>query len=52
MGIQLDEICFVGDEIIDMGAMQMVGFAVCPANGVPEVQEISHYCTRRAGGEA
>jgi len=51
MGIGLDEICFVGDEIIDMGAMKMVGFAVCPANGVPEVQAISHYATKRAGGQ-
>lgn len=50
-GIGLDEICFVGDEIIDIGAMKLVGFAVCPANGVPEVQEISHLCTKRAGGE-
>ena len=51
MGIELDEICFVGDEIIDMGAMRLVGFAVCPANGVPEIQEISHHATQRAGGQ-
>ena len=50
-GISLDEICFVGDEIIDMGVMKMVGFAVSPANGVPEVQDISHYVTGRRGGE-
>ncbi len=51
MGISLEEICFVGDEIIDMGVMRSVGFAVCPANGVPEVQEISHLVTKRRGGE-
>lgn len=51
MGIGLDEICFVGDEIIDIGVMKSVGFAVCPANGVPEVQEISHLVTNRRGGE-
>ena len=51
MGITFEEICFVGDEIIDMGVMKEVGFAVCPANGVPEVQEISHWATERAGGE-
>ncbi len=51
MGIAFDEICFVGDEIIDMGVMKEVGFAVSPANGVPEVQGISHYVTGRRGGE-
>lgn len=50
-GIGFDEICFVGDEIIDIGVMKEVGFAVCPANGVPEVQEISHWVTQRKGGE-
>ncbi|MHB9114323.1 MAG: KdsC family phosphatase [Thermoleophilia bacterium] len=51
MGIGFDEICFVGDEIIDIGVMREVGFAVSPANGVPEVQEISHWVTERRGGE-
>ncbi|MBI5442064.1 MAG: HAD hydrolase family protein [Deltaproteobacteria bacterium] len=51
VGIGFDEICFVGDEIIDMGVMKQVGFAVSPANGVPEVQEISHLVTTRAGGQ-
>lgn len=51
MGIGFDEICFVGDEIIDIGVMKEVGFAVSPANGVPEVQEISHWVTERRGGE-
>jgi 3-deoxy-D-manno-octulosonate 8-phosphate phosphatase (KDO 8-P phosphatase) len=41
----------VGEEIIDMGVMKEVGFAVSPANGVPEVQGISHYVTGRRGGE-
>ncbi|MBI5016286.1 MAG: HAD hydrolase family protein [Deltaproteobacteria bacterium] len=51
MGLALDQICFVGDEIIDLGVMRSVGFAVSPANGVPEVQEASHLVTRRAGGQ-
>jgi 3-deoxy-D-manno-octulosonate 8-phosphate phosphatase (KDO 8-P phosphatase) len=51
MGIVFDEICFVGDEIIDIGVMKEVGFAVSPGNGVPEVQEISHWVTERRGGE-
>jgi 3-deoxy-D-manno-octulosonate 8-phosphate phosphatase (KDO 8-P phosphatase) len=51
LGIGFEEICFVGDEIIDLGVMRSVGFAVSPANGVPEVLEASHFVTRRSGGE-
>ncbi|MHB8762766.1 MAG: KdsC family phosphatase [Deferrisomatales bacterium] len=51
MGLSHDEICFVGDEIIDLGVMRSVGFAVSPANGVPEVREAAHFVTQRAGGE-
>jgi 3-deoxy-D-manno-octulosonate 8-phosphate phosphatase (KDO 8-P phosphatase) len=34
-----------------MGVMKQVGFAVSPANGVPEVQAIAHWVTTRAGGQ-
>jgi 3-deoxy-D-manno-octulosonate 8-phosphate phosphatase (KDO 8-P phosphatase) len=51
MGITAEEVCFVGDEIIDLGVMKLVGFAVSPANGVPEVKEVSHYITTRKGGD-
>jgi 3-deoxy-D-manno-octulosonate 8-phosphate phosphatase (KDO 8-P phosphatase) len=51
MDIDLDQVCYVGDEIIDLGAMRRVGFSVAPANGCPEVLEASHFVTRRAGGE-
>lgn len=50
MDIGLDDICFVGDEIIDLGVMREVGFAVSPANGCSEAQEVAHYVTARAGG--
>ncbi len=51
LGIDLDQVCYVGDEIIDIGAMRRVGFAVAPANGAPEVLDVAHHVTRRAGGE-
>ena len=35
----------------DLGVMKNIGFAVSPANGVPEVKEVSHYITTRKGGE-
>lgn len=46
-----EEVCFVGDEIIDMGVMKRVGFAVAPSDAKPNVLEISHYITEKAGGK-
>lgn len=51
MGFGLDNIAFVGDEIIDLGAMKSVGFAVAPANACTEAKEVAHYVTERAGGQ-
>ncbi len=45
-----EEVCFVGDEIIDMGVMKRVGLAVSPSDGKPDVLDISHYVTEKAGG--
>lgn len=51
LNISDEEVCYVGDEIIDLGVMRIVGFAVSPANGVPEVKEVAHFITTRAGGD-
>lgn len=45
-----EEVCFVGDEVIDMGVMKRVGFAVCPSDAKPDVLEIAHFITKKAGG--
>jgi 3-deoxy-D-manno-octulosonate 8-phosphate phosphatase (KDO 8-P phosphatase) len=51
MGLNLDEIAFVGDEIIDIGVMKTVGFAVAPANAANEAKAVAHHVTERAGGQ-
>jgi 3-deoxy-D-manno-octulosonate 8-phosphate phosphatase (KDO 8-P phosphatase) len=45
------EVCYMGDDWIDLAVLSRVGLAVCPANGVPEVQNICHYVARRNGGQ-
>lgn len=50
MGFGMENVAFVGDEIIDLGAMKSVGFAVAPANACTEAKEVAHYVTERAGG--
>ena len=49
-GVTLDEICYVGDDVIDLPAMRKVGFAVAVANARERVKAEAHYVTPNAGG--
>ncbi len=45
-----DEICFVGDDIIDLGPLTRAGLAVAVGDGVAEAQAAAHYVTKNPGG--
>jgi 3-deoxy-D-manno-octulosonate 8-phosphate phosphatase (KDO 8-P phosphatase) len=45
-----DEVCFVGDDIVDLGPLQRAGVAVAVANAVREAKAAAHLVTRAAGG--
>jgi 3-deoxy-D-manno-octulosonate 8-phosphate phosphatase (KDO 8-P phosphatase) len=49
-GLELDEVCYVGDDIPDYEIMQIVGLPACPADAVPEIKAISRYISFQAGG--
>ena len=49
-GVSLDEICYVGDDVIDLPPMRQVGFAVAVANARDQVKAGAHYVTPNAGG--
>jgi len=49
-GVALDEICYVGDDVIDLPAMREVGFAVAVGNARERVKAEAHYVTPNAGG--
>ena len=49
-GITLDEIAYVGDDVIDLPAMREVGFAVAVANARERVKAEAHYITPNSGG--
>lgn len=40
LGITLDEVCFVGDDINDKDLLEAVGTPVCPQNARPEIKAI------------
>jgi 3-deoxy-D-manno-octulosonate 8-phosphate phosphatase (KDO 8-P phosphatase) len=50
-GGALDEIAYVGDDVIDLPVMREVGLAVAVANAREQVKAEAHYVTPHAGGE-
>lgn len=44
------QVCFMGDDWIDLPLLTRVGLAACPANAVPEVKDVCHFITERSGG--
>ena len=49
-GISPENVCFIGDDVIDVAVLKKVGFAVCVPNAVPEVKNEVHYITKKEGG--
>ena len=45
-----EEVCFIGDDVADLGVMRRCGFSVAVANAVFEVKQIANYVTVRQGG--
>jgi 3-deoxy-D-manno-octulosonate 8-phosphate phosphatase (KDO 8-P phosphatase) len=50
-GVTLDEIAYVGDDVIDLPVMRQCGFAVAVANARAEVKAEAHYVTPHHGGD-
>jgi 3-deoxy-D-manno-octulosonate 8-phosphate phosphatase (KDO 8-P phosphatase) len=45
-----DGVCFVGDDVVDLGPMKRAGLSVAVADGVAEAKAAAHFVTRAAGG--
>jgi 3-deoxy-D-manno-octulosonate 8-phosphate phosphatase (KDO 8-P phosphatase) len=50
MGLQPDEVAFVGDDLPDLPVIRYVGFAAAVANADEKVKEKAHFVTDRKGG--
>ncbi|MDP2927767.1 MAG: HAD hydrolase family protein [Candidatus Omnitrophota bacterium] len=48
--VALDEVCFVGDDLVDLSLMRKVGLPVASANASSEVKEAAVYVTNCLGG--
>jgi 3-deoxy-D-manno-octulosonate 8-phosphate phosphatase (KDO 8-P phosphatase) len=45
-----EQLCYMGDDIVDLGALRRAGFAVTVPHAIPEAKQFSHYVTKREGG--
>lgn len=45
-----DDVCYLGDDIVDLGPLERAAVAVCVPPGHPEALARAHYITTLAGG--
>lgn len=48
--IGLDQMAYVGDDIVDLSVMRVCGLAIATANARPQVKAAAHFVTEHAGG--
>ena len=49
-GLEPSQVAFMGDDLLDIPALQRVGLAMAPANAVPEARAVAHVVTKASGG--
>jgi len=49
-GLAWEDVCFVGDDLVDLGALKRAGLAVAVADAIDEAKALAHYVTRATGG--
>ena len=49
-GIGLDQLAYVGDDVVDLTVMRVCGLAIATANARPQVKAAAHFVTEHAGG--
>ena len=49
-GLTLAEICFIGDDLNDLAALEMCGLAAAPADAHPRARSVAAIVTERGGG--
>lgn len=48
--ISASEVCFMGDDLVDLGIMKAVGFSVAVANACSDILDVACYVTKKSGG--
>ena len=48
--LEKDELCFIGDDLVDLSIMKAVGFPVAVANACQEIKDAASHITQKKGG--
>ena len=48
--VSKEEVCFVGDDLVDLGLMKLVGFGIAVSNACEEIRNTASYITSKRGG--
>jgi 3-deoxy-D-manno-octulosonate 8-phosphate phosphatase (KDO 8-P phosphatase) len=51
LGLQPNQVCFIGDDLPDIPVMRAVGLGVAVADACAEVRQAAHYVTQLGGGD-
>jgi len=51
LGVAPEASAFIGDDLLDVPALQRAGLAIAVADAAPEVKAVAHHVTRARGGE-
>jgi len=49
-GCNWSQVCYMGDDIVDLGMLKRVGLAVVVPDAIAEAKALAHYETKAAGG--
>ena len=48
--VKYSEVCYIGDDVNDLGLLKIVGLSVTPSDGIFEAQKICDYVCKNKGG--
>ncbi|NJK52357.1 MAG: HAD-IIIA family hydrolase [Leptolyngbyaceae cyanobacterium SU_3_3] len=51
LNLSLDRVAYMGDDLVDIPAMQSVGVPITVADAMPENQAVAIYITQKSGGQ-
>ena len=50
-GMDWADVCYVGDDVVDIGVLNRVGLAVVPGDGTADTKKSADYVTKAHGGD-
>ena len=50
-GLELQQVCYIGDDLTDLGLLSSVGLAASVADGAEEVRKAAHWVSQTSGGK-